>query len=170
VVIGEFEGKITTRLKRIYETFLATGITVEMSDDISKILWTKFVFISSISALGSLTRATIGEYRQVPETREVLIEAIREVAAVAKAKGVKLDEDVVDKTLEFIDNAGPDMKTSMQRDVEEGKLSELESMIGVVSRLSKGSDVPTPVMSVVSLCGIEAWEFKSTGKMRQNYR
>ncbi len=148
VVIGEFDGKITARLKRIYETLLSTGITVEMSDDILKVLWTKFVFISSISALGSLTRAAIGEYRQVPETRDVLIEAIREVAAVAKAKGVKLDEDVVDKTLEFIDNAGPDMKTSMQRDVEEGKLIELESMIGVVPRLGKQTGVSTPVMGL----------------------
>ena len=83
------------------------------------------MFISSASALGSLTRAAIGEYRQVPETREVLREAIEEVAAVARARGVKLEEDLVAKTLEFIDNAAPDMKTSMQRDVEAGRESEL---------------------------------------------
>ena len=146
VVLGEFDGKMTARLQTIYETLQATGITVELSADILKVLWTKFVFISAISAFGSLTRASIGEYRQVPETREVLIEALREVAALAQARGVELDGDVVDKTLEFIDNAAPDMKTSMQRDVEAGRPSELESMLGVVPRLGKQTGVPTPVL------------------------
>jgi 2-dehydropantoate 2-reductase len=146
VVVGELDGKMTGRLKTIYEALQATGIEVEMSPDILKILWTKFVFISSVSALGSLTRATIGEYRQVPETRDVLIEAIKEVAAVAQAKGVKLDADLLHKTLEFIDNAIPDMKTSLQRDVEAGRTSELESMIGVVPRLGKETGISTPVM------------------------
>ena len=146
VVLGEFDGKMTARLKTIYETLQATGITVELSDDILKVLWTKFVFISSASALGSLTRATIGEYRQVPETREVLTEALREVAAVAQARGVMLEGDLVAKTLEFIDNTAPDMKTSMQRDVEAGRPSELESMIGVVPRLGRQTGISTPVM------------------------
>ncbi len=63
VVLGEFDGKMTARLKTIYEALQAADITVELSDDILKVLWTKFVFISAISALGSLTRSTIGEYR-----------------------------------------------------------------------------------------------------------
>ena len=146
VVLGEFDGKMTARLKTIYETLQATGIAVELSADILKVLWTKFVFISAASALGSLTRATIGEYRQVPETREVLTEALKEVAAVAQARGVTLAGDLVAKTLEFIDNAAPDMKTSMQRDVEAGRPSELESMIGVVPRLGRQTGVSTPVM------------------------
>ncbi len=146
VVLGEFDGKLTARLQRIYETLQAAGITVEMSADILKVLWTKFVFISALSALGSLTRASIGEYRQVPETREVLTEALGEVAVVAQARGVKLEGDLVAKTLEFIDNSAPDMKTSMQRDVEAGRPSELESMIGVVPRLGRQSGVSTPVL------------------------
>ncbi len=55
VVLGEFDGKMTTRLKTIYEILRATGIAAELSDDILKVLWTKFVFISSVSAIGSLT-------------------------------------------------------------------------------------------------------------------
>ncbi len=146
VVLGEFDGKMTARLQTIAETLQATGIAVELSADILQVLWTKFVFISSASALGSLTRATLGEYRQVPETREVLTEALKEVAAVAQARGVTLAGDLVAKTLEFIDNAAPDMKTSMQRDVETGRPSELESMIGVVPRLGRQAGVSTPVM------------------------
>ena len=146
VVIGEFNGMMTARLKMIYETLQTTGIDVELSDDILKVLWTKFVFISSLSALGSLTRVSLGEYRSIPETRDILIEALGEVTAVAQARGVKLERDLVDKTLEFIDNTAPEMRTSMQRDVEAGRPSELESMIGVVPRLGRETGVSTPVM------------------------
>ena len=146
IVVGEFDGKITPRLKRIHEAFQSAGINVEMSNDISKVLWTKFVFISSVSAIGSLTRVAFGEYRDLPETRGILIKAIEEISAVARAGGVRLDQDVVDKTIEFIDNGAPQIKPSMQRDVEAGRPSEIESLIGVVPGLAKLRKVPAPVM------------------------
>jgi 2-dehydropantoate 2-reductase len=67
---------------------------------------------------------------------------------VARARGVRLEGDVVSKTLEFIDNSAPNIKPSMQRDVEAGRPSELESLIGIVARLGRQTRVPTPVMSL----------------------
>jgi 2-dehydropantoate 2-reductase len=146
IVLGELDDKRTTRLQKISETLAAAGITVEMTDNISQVLWTKFVFISALSAIGCLTRVSCGEYRQVPEARAVLIEAIGEVMAVARTQGVKLDGDLVGQTLGFIDHSPPEMKPSMQRDLEAGRPTELESMIGIVSRLGQEHGVPTPVM------------------------
>jgi len=146
IALGEFSGEMTPRLKAAFDALQATGATVEVSDAILKVLWTKFVFIAPVMAMGSLTRVTFGEYRHVPEARTVLTEAISEVAAVAKAKGVTLDKDVVDTTLAFIDSSAPGIKPSMQRDVESGKPSELESMIGAVVRLGAEHNVPTPAM------------------------
>jgi len=146
IVLGELDGKITPRLQKISETLAAAGITVELTDDISQVLWTKFVFISAISAIGALTRVSCGEYREVPEARAVLTEAMGEVVAVAQTQGIKLEGDLVGQTLEFIDNSPINMKPSMQRDLEAGRPSELESMIGVVVRLGRQHGVPTPVM------------------------
>jgi 2-dehydropantoate 2-reductase len=129
----------------VADALKATGATVELSDNILKILWTKFVFIASVSMMGSLTRVTFGEYRAVPEARAVLTEALNEVAAVAVARGVALDADVVDKTLAFIDSSAPNIKPSMQRDVEAGRVSELEGMVGIVVRWGAELGVPTPV-------------------------
>jgi 2-dehydropantoate 2-reductase len=148
IALGEFDGKTTPRLQAVYAALKATGATVELCDNILKVLWTKFVFIASVSMMGSLTRVTFGEYRAVPEARAVLTEALNEVAAVARAKGVTLDADVVAKTLVFIDNSAPNIKPSMQRDVEAGRVSELESMVGIVVRLGAELGVPTPVMQV----------------------
>jgi 2-dehydropantoate 2-reductase len=146
IVLGEFNGRTTPRLNMVYSALQSTGATVEVSDNILKVLWTKFVFIAPVMAMGSLTRVTFGEYRSVPEARAVLTEAIGEVAAVAQARGVTLDTDVVEKTLSFIDSSAPGIKPSMQRDVESGKPSELESMIGIVVRMGAEHNVSTPVM------------------------
>ena len=118
-------------------------------DDIQKILWTKFVFISAVSAFGSLTRLPMGEYRSVPETRSLLTGIMREVEALARAQGIALDPDVVEKSLAFMDNAGPHIKPSMQLDVESRRRTELESMVGVIGRKGRELGVPTPVADFV---------------------
>jgi 2-dehydropantoate 2-reductase len=120
-------------------------------------LWTKFVFISSASSLGSLTRLPMAEYRSIPETRAMIMGLMREVEALARAQGIALDEDVVQKSLEFMDSAAPHIKASMQLDVESGHRTELESMVGVIGRKGRELNVPTPVADFIyaSLLPIE---------------
>ena len=149
VVLGELDGQVTARARAIHKAFEETGITAELSENILKILWTKFVFISMASGLGSLTRLTIGQYRSVPETRAMMISLMLEVEAVARAQGVDLDSDVVQKSLDFVDNAAPHIKPSMQLDVEASRKSEIEAMIGVVGRKGRELGVPTPVADMV---------------------
>jgi 2-dehydropantoate 2-reductase len=149
IALGELDGRTTSRLNRVYDALRATGADVEKSDNITKVLWTKFVFIAAVSAMGSLTRVTFGEYRSVTEARDLLIEAMKEVAAVAQAKGIKLDDNLIGRTLSFIDSSEPNIKPSMQRDIEGGRPSELESIIGIVVRLGAQLSVATPVMRFV---------------------
>ena len=149
VVLGELDGRATPRIQAIYEAFKQTGITVELSENILKILWTKFVFISSASSFGSLTRLPMAEYRTIPETRALIISLMREVEAVARAQSVALDANVVEQALGFMDNAAPHIKASMQLDVESGHRTEIESMIGVIGRKGRQRGVPTPVADMI---------------------
>lgn len=157
IVFGELNGRRSERIESIFAVLNKTGITVEVSENILKILWTKFVFISAASSLGSLTRLPIGEWRAIPETRQMVISLMREVEALAHAQGIALDEDVVQKSLDFIDNAAPHIRASMQLDVESGRRTELESMVGVIGRKGRELGVPTPVADFVyaSLLPIE---------------
>jgi len=157
IVFGEMDGSRSTRIESIYEVLKNTGITVEISENILKLLWTKFVFISSASSLGSLTRLPMGDYRSVPQTRAMITSLMREVEALAGAQGIVLDEDVVQKSLKFMDDAAPHIKASMQLDVEGGRRTEIESMIGVIGRRGRELGVPTPVADFVyaSLLPIE---------------
>lgn len=149
VVMGELDGRVSTRVKKVHKAFEETGIDAEISENILKVLWTKFVFISAASSLGSLTRLPMGEYRSVPETRDMITSLMREVEAVARAQGVSLDEDVAQKSLDFMDNAAPHIKPSMQLDVAAGRRSELESMVGVIGRKGRELGVPTPTADIV---------------------
>ncbi len=149
IVVGELDGRITPRVQAIFEALKSTGATVELSENIVKVLWTKFLFIASISGVGSLARLGIGDYRAIPETRAVLVGLMREVEAVAHASGTALDQDVIEQTLALIDNAGPTIKPSMQLDVEAGRRSELDSMIGIICRKGNEVNLPTPVADVI---------------------
>jgi 2-dehydropantoate 2-reductase len=149
IVFGELDGSRSERIQAIYEVLEQTGVTVEISEEIQKVLWTKLVFITAASSVGSLTRLPMGDYRAIPETRSLLASIMREVESLARAQNVNLDADVVEKWLEFIDNAAPSIKPSMQLDVEGGHRTELESMIGVVGRKGRELGIPTPVSDIV---------------------
>jgi len=149
IVFGELSEGRSERARSIYEVLNPTGITVEISDDIQKVLWTKFVFIAAVSSVGSLTRLPMGDYRSVPEARKLLSSIMQEVEALAQAQNIKLDNDVVAKSMEFIDNSAPHIKPSMQFDVESGRRTELESMIGAIGRKGRELGIPTPVSNFV---------------------
>ena len=149
IVFGELGGGMSERIQSLHKVLESTGITVEASENIQKILWTKFVFISSVSSLGSLTRLPMGDYRSVPEARKLLSGIMQEVEALATAQGVTLDRDVVQKSLDFIDNSASHIKPSMQLDVETGHRTELESMVGVIGRKGRELGIPTPAADFV---------------------
>lgn len=149
IVFGELDGSRSDRIQSIYEVLKNTGINVEISENILKVLWTKFVFISSASSMGSLTRLPMGEYRTVPQTRAMIMSLMGEVEALARAQGIDLDQDVVRQSLEFMDNAAAHIKASMQLDVASGRRTELESMVGVIGRKGRELGLPTPVADFI---------------------
>lgn len=145
VVVGELDGPITPRVEALVAALQAAGATAEATADIRKALWTKFIFIAPFSGVGAVARVPAGEIMACPPTRRLLEEAMREVEAVARARGIALDTDIVGRTLAFCDAMAAEQTASMQRDVMDGKPSELESLIGVMVRFSDELGVPAPV-------------------------
>jgi hypothetical protein len=87
------------------------------------------------SGVGAVARATIGEVRACPQARQLLSELMEEVLAVAHARGIQLGEDVITRTLVFVESLPASGTASMQRDIVDGRRSELEEIIGAVVRL-----------------------------------
>jgi 2-dehydropantoate 2-reductase len=145
VVVGELDGPPSERLNRLIDAWKGQGLNASQSNDILAALWNKFVFIASAGGLTSLARVPMGGVRSLPRTRELLIEALGEVEAVARSLGVRLAPDVVEKALATVDGFEPEVTTSMQRDVAAGRLFELEAFNGTIVRLGQEHGVPTPV-------------------------
>ncbi|HET9752129.1 MAG TPA: 2-dehydropantoate 2-reductase, partial [Myxococcales bacterium] len=87
VALGELDGSRSARLSAFCDAFKSAGVDIVQSDDVRKATWEKFVFLSSISGLTALTRKPIGEVRAHPATRALLLDALREATAVARAEG-----------------------------------------------------------------------------------
>ncbi|MEO8359096.1 MAG: 2-dehydropantoate 2-reductase [Vicinamibacteria bacterium] len=120
------------------------GVSAALSPHIQRELWEKFLFIAPFSAVGAVTRKPAGAWRSLPETRSLLKAAMQEVVDLAKARGVSITPETQAQTLEYVDRLHEDATASMQRDLLEGKPSELEAQTGAIVRLGAESGVPVP--------------------------
>ncbi len=146
VAFGEPDNQASERAERLRQAFArAVGVTVEIPPDIQAAMWDKFLFIASFSGVGAVTRAPAGILQSVPETRQLLEQAMREIFAVARAREIALAGDIVGQTMAAVDGLPPDATASMQRDIMEGRPSELASQNGAVVRLGQEAGVATPL-------------------------
>jgi 2-dehydropantoate 2-reductase len=149
VRLGEADGARSGRVERLRRAFEEGGVRAEAPEDIQAALWEKFLFVVPLGGVGAAARAPLGVLRTFPETRALIVEAMEEIAAVAAAAGVRLGDDAVARALGFLDGLAPGGTTSLQRDIVEGRRSELDAWNGAVVRLGRRLGVPTPVHRVL---------------------
>ena len=152
IEFGELSNEKTARAKKIDSVLKAAGINSVLADDIYIHMWMKFLFISTFSALGALTRATIGEMRTHPIIRGYMGQIADEIIAVASSKGIQLPVEIKEKQFAIIDQLEYDTTASLQRDIMEGRPSELEAQQGTIVRLGKELCIPTPINEFVYNC------------------
>jgi 2-dehydropantoate 2-reductase len=149
VTVGERKGGGSPRLQALVEALTAAGAEAKIADDIEAATWEKFVFIAALGGVGAVTRAPVGVVRSLPETRALLQASMEEIAAVARARGVRLAPDAVVRSLATVDRFAAEGKASMQRDIEAGRPSELLDQTGAVVRLGREASVPVPVNALL---------------------
>lgn len=150
VAFGELDNRDSRRVEWLRQAFArAAGVSVDIPPNIQVAMWGKFLFIASFSGVGAVTRAPAGVLRELPETRDMLDRAMREVLAVAQARGIALPEQSIPKTMALIDSLPPEGTASMQRDIMAGRPSELESQNGAVVRLGEEEGVATPLHAFI---------------------
>jgi 2-dehydropantoate 2-reductase len=103
------------------------------------------LLVTAFGGVGAVSRAPIGIIRTIPETRALLQQCVEEVAAVARARGIQLDDTVVTDTMRYVDSLAANATTSLQRDIAEGKPSEIDYWNGAVVRQGRAVNVSTPV-------------------------
>ncbi len=132
------------QLKRVEEIFTSAGIEAKAPPDIFAAMWEKFHFISAIATLTSALDLSIGAILENDSHKDQLMRLLRELKAVADAKGIHLPEDAVDLTLDKMKGLPYETTSSMHRDFHRGKKTELESLTGYVVRQGKALGVAVP--------------------------
>jgi len=145
IMMGELDGGRTPRVESIAAAMKAAGVDAQIAPDITRSMWTKFLFIAPMSGVGAVTRVPVGVWRSMPEPRRVALDALHEIEAIAVARGVWLAPDAIERTMERYDGLPAGSTSSLQRDLMTGKPSELEAQIGAVVRLGRDADIATPV-------------------------
>ena len=128
----------------------AAKLDIDLSADIERERWEKFIFLSAMAGATATLRSSIGPIAADPETRAFFYDLMNEALAVGQAKGVALDKAYIDQRLAFIATAvEPGMKASMAHDLERGNRLELDWLAGKVRDLGRELNVPTPASDIV---------------------
>lgn len=150
MVFGELDGTRSARALRFLDACLAGGIKAELSGDIRRAIWEKFVFLAAFSGATATMRSPIGPIRANPQTRAFLLDAMREAVAVGRAHGIDLPADFAERQLEIADTLVPDMTSSMHHDLERGNRLEVRWLSGGVVELGRAVGVPTPLNRAIA--------------------
>ncbi len=149
LTFGELDGHPSQRAEKLFVACQAAGIDTVLSNTIQVAIWEKFVFLSAFSGVTALTRLPIGPLRADPDTRTLLLAALREAVAVGRAQGVALPPDCADRQLAFGDGLPPEMISSMLGDLRRGSRLEVPWLSGAVMRIGKELGVATPASAFI---------------------
>jgi 2-dehydropantoate 2-reductase len=152
IVFGEAFGdlpRVSERVTRIHEAFAAADIQSYAVGDGRVPIWEKFVFLASLAGFTGAARLPIGPVWGDPFTKAQFLAGCREIEAVARAEGVPVAADVVDRIIPYVDAIPGTMRSSLLMDLQQGKRIEVEALQGTVVRRGAARGVPTPIMSAL---------------------
>ena len=149
LLFGEMDGHRTARLGSFLRACLHAGISAEVADDIRVALWTKYGFICAQAGLTAATRRPIGVIRATPSAWRLFRHVLEEAALVARAEGVPLPDDLVDRQIALAEGLAPDLYSSLYDDLSAGRRIELDALLGELVRRADRAGVPAVATSAI---------------------
>ncbi len=150
LVFGEHDGSRSARAEALLAACRAGGVNGELSTDVRREIWQKFVFLAGLSGCTTTIRRPIGPIRTHPRTRALFLDVMREVVEVGRAHGVALPENYAEVRLKLSDELSPEMTSSMHHDLERGNRLEVRWLAGAVVELGRQVGVPTPLNRAIA--------------------
>ncbi len=145
LIFGELDGARTPRLERLFDACRDAGVTPVLSDRIDVDIWSKFVHLSVLSGMTTVTRTSVGTLRDDPDLFAMWQAALVETIAVARAKGIALPRTLFDELITLLQEVPPQASSSMLQDLERHRRLELPWLSGAVVRMGRALDVDTPI-------------------------
>jgi len=152
IVFGEAFGdlpRMTDRVRAIHDAFSGADIQSFPVEDGRVPVWEKFVFLAALAAFTGAARLPIGPVWADPFTRAQFLAGCREIEAVARAEGVPVAADVVDRIVPYVEGIPGTMRSSLLIDLQAGKRIEVEALQGSVVRRAAKLGIAVPIMSTL---------------------
>ena len=149
IAFGELDGRRTPRAERLLAALGAAGIPAELSSDIRRVMWEKYLLICAQAGMSALARVPAGVLRAHEPTWAMYRALVEEVAAVGRAEGVALGAEAVDGVMKAAASLAPSAYSSLHHDLVSGKPLELEALHGHLVRAGRRHGVPTPMAFAV---------------------
>ena len=149
IIFGEMDGRESGRARAFLEACDRAGIPAEISSNMLRALWEKYVMIAAQAGMTTLTRCPAGVVRSLPETRQMYRLILGEMVALGNAAGAGLAAEVPDRYMAMLDNLGAGFTSSLHHDLAEGKRLELDALHGYAVRLGERLGIPTPMLFAV---------------------
>lgn len=155
--IGELDRKPTNRCSMIANAFRNAGFKTLVSEKIQGIIWSKAIVNSAINPVSALTRVSNNELLRNSDLKDAALGLVREGISVAKAHGVSPTPSPVSMLLRVLASSGRN-RSSMLRDVETGRKTEIRELNGTIASLGRRLGVPVPLNTLMSelVVGLEA--------------
>lgn len=144
IVFRREDGQLTAEAMSV-KAALVPAIDAELTEDITIVLWSKFLLTAPANAINATARFPITRLIQTDGDRALLSGAMEEVVAVGLASGVNIDPEAIAKGFRFMESLPQDQRLSMLDDIEAGRPLELEAQSGAVVRIGRRVNVPTPI-------------------------
>lgn len=148
IVFGEVFGelpRISDRVQQIHDAFSGADIQSETAPDGRVPIWEKFIFLAPTAGFTGATRLHVGPLRSDPFIREQYFTACREIEQIARAEGVPVADNMMEKIGTYVDGIPGTMRSSLLIDLSQGKKIEVETLLGSVVRRARRAGVPAPV-------------------------
>lgn len=146
---GEFDARMSDRGRRFEALAKQGGFDVAMTDAIDTAIWTKFIMLTAMSGMTAVTRLPVGRLRDDPDIMAMFELIITETAAVGRARGVRLPDDIVAERMANVRGTPPGVMASMAHDLLRGNRLELPWLAGKVVSLGREYGIPTPANAAV---------------------
>ena len=136
---------LVARARAFVDACHAAGVDAELTQDIRRALWEKFVFLGALSGVTCLARQPLGYIRSDADLRATFEAAMRETVAVARTRGVTLPDDFIARQLRALDGLPAEMRSSMLNDLVAGHRLEAPWLSGRVAQLASQAGIEAPV-------------------------
>lgn len=142
----------TEKMREVAKDMVTDDLEVILSENIRRDAMVKFSYVSPIGAAGLYCNAVAADFQREGEQREMFKALIREIVALSHAMGIEFEEDLVERNLKILASLSPEATTSMQRDVMEGKRSEMDGLVYEVVRMGREYKVSMPQYEKAAAC------------------